>query len=206
MIYKTARIVFISFSILIALYPLAYFFPTGIKEVGLLSSKNAETLSNIYWNYGFYGHILFGGLALLIGWVQFLPDFRKKNISLHRIVGKVYVVAVLLSGLCAASILNSVSAGVVGKLGFGLLSAVWVMTTLLGFTSIRKGALLSHQRWMILSYAACWSAVTLRLWLPLSTYYFDGNFFKAYTLSAWLCWVPNIVFALWLISRQKKGL
>ncbi len=58
---------------------------------------------------------------------------------------------------------------------------------------------------MILSYAACWGAVTLRVWLPILTIYFDGNFTKAYDIVAWVSWVPNILVALGIISYAKTA-
>jgi hypothetical protein len=56
---------------------------------------------------------------------------------------------------------------------------------------------------MIYSYAACFAAVTLRLWLPLLVIGF-GDFIKAYTVVAWLCWVPNILVA-YLIVRKLRS-
>lgn len=54
---------------------------------------------------------------------------------------------------------------------------------------------------MIYSYAACFAAVTLRIWLPLLTAAFLGDFIKAYTIVAWLCWVPNIIVAYFIVRR-----
>ena len=56
---------------------------------------------------------------------------------------------------------------------------------------------------MIYSYAACFAAVTLRLWLPLLVFLF-GDFIKAYVLVSWLCWVPNIIVA-YFIQRSVLG-
>jgi hypothetical protein len=53
---------------------------------------------------------------------------------------------------------------------------------------------------MIYSYAACLAAVTLRLWLPVLSMTFQ-HFVTAYTIVAWLCWVPNIIVASIIASR-----
>ena len=55
---------------------------------------------------------------------------------------------------------------------------------------------------MFFSYAACFAAVTLRIWLPLLTIAM-GESNSAYRIVAWLCWVPNIIVAI-LILRNKK--
>ena len=73
--------------VVVSLYPIKYFF--GAKNVGLLSMKSPELLSDTFWNIGFYGHIVFGGIALLIGWTQFSKRLRTKRIKLHRNLGKV---------------------------------------------------------------------------------------------------------------------
>jgi len=56
---------------------------------------------------------------------------------------------------------------------------------------------------MIYSYAECFAAVTLRIWLPLLTLVL-GEFLTAYRIVAWLCWVPNILFAY--IWGRRKGI
>ena len=55
---------------------------------------------------------------------------------------------------------------------------------------------------MIYSYAACFAAVTLRIWLPILTSIL-GEFLSAYRIVAWLCWVPNLIVA-YIISNTKK--
>jgi len=56
---------------------------------------------------------------------------------------------------------------------------------------------------MIYSYAACFAAVTLRIWLPLLTMIY-GDFVKAYVIVAWLCWIPNIIVAGVITRRLPK--
>lgn len=198
---KVSWFVFAFLAIGVGLYPLLYFFID--REFGLLASKSDELLADVLWNIGFYGHILLGGLALTIGWVQFSKRIRSRNINLHRNLGKVYVVSVLISGICGIFIAINATGGIVTTLGFMALGLVWLYTTLRAFLAIRKGDLQLHQGMMIYSYAACFAAVTLRIWLPLLTIAF-GEFTSAYRIVAWLCWVPNIIFAYFWVKR--KGL
>ena len=53
---------------------------------------------------------------------------------------------------------------------------------------------------MIYSYAACFAAVTLRIWLPILLKIF-GDFIIAYSIVAWLCWVPNIIVANLIVRK-----
>ncbi|SHG91697.1 DUF2306 domain-containing protein [Flagellimonas flava] len=198
---KIAWVIFAFLAIGVGLYPLLYWLAP--EPVGLLLSKSAELISNQLWNIGFYGHITFGGIALLTGWSQFSKKIRSKKLKLHRNLGKIYVASALLSGICALYIGFYATGGLVTAAGFIGLGLVWLYTTLKAYSAIRTKDISLHQGMMIYSYAACFAAVTLRLWLPLLTMIF-GEFLIAYKIVAWLSWVPNIIFAHFWVKR--KGL
>ncbi len=186
-------------AIMIGLYPVMYFFVD--KNFGLLSTKSNDLLNSIAWNAGFYIHIISGGLALLIGWLQFNDKLRTRNAKLHRIIGKVYIISVLLSSVASFCIAFYATGGIIASLGFISLALIWFFTTVDAYLSIRNGKVHRHQKMMIYSYAACFAAVTLRIWLPLLNAYF-GDFATAYRIVAWLCWVPNILVAYIIINRK----
>src|SRR6476646_1892280 len=96
---KVLFIVIAIFSTMVGIYPVIYFLID--RKFGLLQSKSDALLSSISWNAGFYTHITLGGLALLIGWTQFVPKWRDQHLKLHRRVGKAYVIAALVSALAA---------------------------------------------------------------------------------------------------------
>lgn len=196
---KVAWFVFAFLAIGVGLYPLLYVFVDG--KIALLASKSDELLADVFWNIGFYGHILLGGVALMIGWVQFSEKIRSRNLSLHRNLGKLYVIAAVISGICGFYIAFNATGGLITTLGFMSLAVVWIFTTLKAYFAIRNGDIQLHQGMMIYSYAACFAAVTLRIWLPLLTAII-GDFTVAYRIVAWLCWVPNMVFAYFWVRRR----
>lgn len=198
---KVAWFVFVFLAIGVGLYPLLYL--VFDDDFGLLASKSDELLADVFWNIGFFGHILLGGLALMVGWVQFSKKLRNANLKRHRTVGKIYVVAALISGICGFFIAFNATGGLITTIGFMGLAIVWLSTTLKAYVAVRQGDLQLHQGMMIYSYAACFAAVTLRLWLPFLTMVFQ-DFTIAYRIVAWLCWVPNMVFAYFWVRR--KGL
>lgn len=198
---KVAWFVFAFLGVSVGLYPFLYFFLD--RKFGLLASKSEVLLIDVFWNIGFYGHILLGGLALMIGWVQFSKKIRSRNLNFHRNLGKIYVVAVIISGICGIFIALNATGGPIAMFGFIGLGLVWLYTTIKAYLAVRKGDLALHEGMMIYSYAACFAAVTLRIWLPLLTIAF-GDFIIAYRIVAWLCWVPNIIFAYFWVTR--KGL
>lgn len=201
MVSKIKWSIFGFLAVSIALYPLTYFFVE--ITFGLLQSKSAEILSDLAWNIGFYGHIIPGGIALGVGWLQFSQSLRKKNIQLHRNLGKLYVIMVLISGISAIYIALHATGGSIAKIGFLSLGFIWLYTTYKAYTAIKAHKIMSHQKFMIFSYAACFSAVTLRIWLPLLTGIF-GDFIPAYQVVAWLSWVPNMVVAFILSNQLSR--
>ena len=102
----------------IGLYPFMYFFVD--QQFGLLSTKSSEILTNALWNIGFYGHIVFGGFALLSGWTQFSKRMRRKRLGLHRNLGKFYVISVFISGITAIYIGFFATGGIISTSGFVL--------------------------------------------------------------------------------------
>ncbi len=196
---KIAWVIFAFLAIGVGLYPILYWLTP--EPVGILLSKTTELLANQLWNVGFYGHITFGGIALLTGWSQFSKKIRARNLRLHRNLGKVYVLSAVISGVCAIYIGFYATGGLITSLGFISLGVIWLYTTLKAYAAIRAKDLSLHQGMMIYSYAACFAAVTLRIWLPLLTIAF-GEFLVAYKIVAWLCWVPNIIFAYFWVKRK----
>jgi len=167
--------------------------------------ESDELLASTVWNTAFYTHITMGGLSLLIGWLQFNKTFREKRIAVHRAIGKVYIVAAALSAIAGITLGFSATAGVVSSAGFISLGIIWLITTQMAYVAIRNQQVEQHWKLMIYSYAACFAAVTLRIWLPVLNVLI-GDALLAYRIVAWLCWVPNLFFAYYLVRRQNYSL
>ena len=197
-ILKTALAIL---AVFIGLYPLFYFLQDNF---GLLGSKNSALLTSMLWSSSFYTHITAGGLALLFGWVQFNQRIRLSAAAIHRRLGKLYLLFALCSSVSSAYLALHAEGGVISATGFLCLAIVWFTTTFMGYTSIRKGRVIQHKRFMVFSYASCFAAVTLRIWLPLLIIIY-GDFIKAYVLVAWLCWLPNMFVAYMLTRNINKS-
>jgi len=198
---KILKIAIAVLATLIGLYPLFYFFQDNFA---LLGNKNSTLLASVLWNSAFYTHITAGGLALLIGWVQFNQRIRIATPAIHRNLGKLYLLLALCSSVSGAYLAFHAEGGMIAATGFLCLAIVWFTSTLIGYTSIVKGRVTQHRQFMIYSYAACFAAVTLRIWLPLLIFIY-GDFIKAYVVVAWLCWVPNILAAYILTRNMNKS-
>ncbi len=175
----------------------------SFDQIDLLNSKSPETLSNLLFRFSFYGHVIFGPLALMSGPFQFLPKFRAKRLPLHRAIGKFYIVACLIGGLAGLAAAQWATGGSMNQLGFSLLAASWLYTTTKAYLAIRQKDIDGHQAWMIRSYALTLSAVTLRIYLGLFQGPFGMSFPEAYQIVAWACWIPNLLVAeIWMRIRN----
>jgi len=185
----------------VGLYPLTYFIID--RKFGLLSTKTPELLADLTWNIAFYGHIIFGGIVLLIGWTQFSKYLRKNKMHLHRAIGKIYIIGVVISGICGLIIGINATGGLTAQIAFISMDICWLISTIMAYRYIKNKNILLHQYAMIMSYALCFSAVTLRIWLPILTSYY-GSFSVAYPIVAWVSWIPNFVVALGIIYFLEK--
>jgi hypothetical protein len=195
---------FIFLSIAIGLYPLAYYFSE--LGAGFLSGKPDELRNSLLWQIAFNIHITVGGISLLTGWAQFSSRLRTKYLNLHRLMGKIYLFCFILCNAAGLSIGFFATGGWISKLGFISMASIALTCTIMGYRAIVKKDILQHQLWMTYSFAACFGAVTLRLWLPLLVLYFQ-DFLPAYRIVAWLSWVPNLLVAYWInmstLSRES---
>jgi uncharacterized membrane protein len=200
--------VFIFFAILVGVYP--FFYLLFDMSQGFLASKTPELLQSIAWQAGFYTHILLGAIALLTGWSQFSKRIRNRSLKLHRTLGKIYLIAVCLSGTAGLYIAFYATGGYVTMFGFSGLAIAWLTTTLMAYRKILDKDIDQHQYWMIRSYAICFAAVTLRVWLPLFQFAIGMEFMPAYRIISWLCWVPNLIVAEIIVfnlqtSRSRRA-
>ena len=191
------------FAIAIGFYPIVYLFMD--ETAGLLSTKPAELLESTIWKMAFYQHISMGGLCLLVGWSQFVASIRNKHLGLHRILGKIYLIAVLLSGSAALYLAFFASTGWIAGLGFGGLALSWLYSSGKAYIAIRSGNTDLHQDWMIRSFALSFAAVTLRVWMPVLLGMLALDFSVGYPIVAWLCWVPNLLLAELIVHKRKTS-
>lgn len=198
--YRTTWFLFVFTAICIGIYPLIY--TVMPSSAGLLGTKSPELLSNSIWTIFFYAHIIGGGVSLLTGWPQFSSSIRNAKMKLHRTLGKVYLVAVLLGGISGVYISFFATGGFIPGFGFFCLGILWLTTTAIAYSSILKKDLRNHEKFMILSFACTFAAVTLRIWNPILIG-ITGDFISAYKIVAYLCWIPNVFVALFIIKRKK---
>ncbi len=152
----------------------------------------------------FLAHVLGGTVALVLGPWQFWTRLRDRRLKLHRWLGRVYLVAILVGGAAGLYMAAFAFGGLPARIGFAGLAVMWLTTGVMAYRRVRQGDYEAHREWMIRNYALTFAAVTLRLWLPLLML-LGFPFVTAYTSVAWLAWVPNLIAVeLYIAGRKAK--
>jgi uncharacterized membrane protein len=154
--------------------------------------------------WGIWTHAFVAMFALAVGPWQFRETLRQRRLAVHRTLGKIYVVAALLTGVTGLYMAAYAFGGLITHLGFGLLGAGVIIATSVAYRRIRARDTMAHREWMIRSFALIFAAVTLRILLPFLIVAHEGDFEPAYLWVSWLCWVPNVVWAEWYIRRTRS--
>ncbi|MFK7770460.1 MAG: DUF2306 domain-containing protein [Mariniblastus sp.] len=173
----------------------------AIVETDSQSGIFRRLLSVIPW--AGYAHIIGGSIALVLGGLQFSSRLRRRNLELHKLMGKAYVVCVLVSTLGAFVSLSFTQSPWPAKSAFWLLATLWPIATLAGYPRGEKFDFHWHGRLMILSYSMTCVAISLRLLLGLLLVS-EVDFRIAYPISAWGGLVGNLIIAFLLIGVISK--
>jgi uncharacterized membrane protein len=151
-------------------------------------------------------HVLSGILALMAGVFQFLGPIRHRFLRLHRILGVVYVASATALGLSGLVLAPTAHTGLVAVLGFTFLDVAMLFSTWTAVRMLVDRRIGEHRRWMIRSFSLVLAGVTLRvmtsIYAALAATGLTGMTFEtAYAGISWLCWVPNLLIALWVTRR-----
>lgn len=171
---------------------------------GFLSLKQAY-LPITHWKIAFYIHVFSSIFTLLAGFTQFSGSILKDHPHIHRMVGKVYVFNILFINFPAAMIMAIYANGfILSKTAFIVLDSLWFWFTLKAFLEIRKRNIQAHKDFMIRSFALTCSVLTLRTWKLILSNTLQLDPVTLYTADAWMGFLPNLLFAEWLIRSKRK--
>lgn len=163
----------------------------------------------ISWHYLSVAiHGLPGTLVLLIGPFQFVPAIRNRYPALHRVLGRIYLLGVLVGGVVAVFAALASTSGLAAQTGFLLLAAGWLYTGFMAYRTARQLQFSLHRVWMIRNYALSFAAVLLRIGIVLgqlyTARYSDGpiTFEETYTTSVWSSMLISYLVAEWFIVQR----
>jgi uncharacterized membrane protein len=182
----------------------AYYLYRGIK-FRFFTDGNLETKAIWY-----YLHLATALAPLLLGPLQFWKWLRVNHVTIHRTMGKIYIVGSLLGGLTAfyLGLTIDLEGSVLPLL---LLSITWLFMTISAWISIRQRNIVAHRLFVIRSYGLALVFVFLRLIgdIPQDKLFFfiESDVTRDVTLE-WVSWVIplltiELIFA-WIPSMGRK--
>ncbi len=104
-------------------------------------------------------HTISGVFALLAGPLQFSSRFRQRHLTLHRVLGRVYVIAVFIGAFTGIVL----AAGRPGLPGTSMQAAAWIVCTTAALITARNRQFVQHRQWMARSYAVTFTFVSSRV-------------------------------------------
>ncbi|MCF0049107.1 DUF2306 domain-containing protein [Dyadobacter sp. LJ53] len=152
-------------------------------------------------------HITAGGGALVMGFIQFWPKLRKYSWKLHRVIGLLYLMAILVSSLCAMVLAFSTAYEVNWAYAFSLQVwvGVWISSTAIAFYAALQRKFQLHQEWMVRSYLVTLAFILSGLAIKLPFIQRLGSFDEISPSLFWVGWsVPLYIYQVILSSRTRK--
>ncbi len=172
-------------------------------DVGFLRIKQ-DYIGINHWRIAFFIHVYASMWVLFAGFTQFSKTLLKKNRRLHRTLGYIYVVNVLLITGPAGFIMGLyANGGLVSRIGFVALAVLWIFFTAMALIKAKQKDFKAHRNFMIRSYALTLSALTLRAWKYGITNTMHLPPMDVYRVVAWLGWAGNLAVAEYLIYRYN---
>jgi hypothetical protein len=152
-------------------------------------------------------HITAGGGALILGPLQFWGRFRARYIRLHRWVGVGYLLAILVSSICAV-ILSFTTARVVNwayAFSAQVWVTVWIISTVIAYRAALQKKFKLHQEWMTRSYIVTLAFIISGLTLKYLLHIGFGTFEDISPSLFWMGWsVPLFVYQVILSGKANK--
>jgi hypothetical protein len=152
-------------------------------------------------------HITAGGGALILGPIQFWDRLRNNNWKLHRIVGILYLLAILASGTCAVILAVTTAYAVNWAYAFSaqVWVTVWITSSFIAYYTARKRKFKLHKEWMTRSYIVTLAFVVSGLLIKLPAVQQLGDFADISPSLFWLGWaVPLYIYEIVLSYHRKS--
>jgi uncharacterized membrane protein len=178
------------------------------SEIPLLRQRTERAyLGTIPWLI--VPHAIGGVIALLSGPLQFSGRLRRRNPRFHRVLGRVYVLSVIIAAPLAIVMSNHrhdpraiyfVAATIVQ-------AGTWFLVTAAAFLTARNRHFQQHREWMVRSYAVTFTFVGTRVLQPIPAWnhHSEAGFAMEIIVITFLAiLIPDIAFHWSELTARRK--
>lgn len=163
------------------------YFPPNFDSLFL---QGREATFNGTYRAAFYIHIVSAPVVLFNGLILMSEFVRRRHRALHRCLGRVQVIVLLLLVLPSSVVMSRHAfAGWSAGLSFLVLSATTAVCAIAGIVNARRRRYDQHRRWMLRCYVLICSAVTLRLMSGIAGLVEVSSAEVAYIVATWSSWL-----------------
>lgn len=154
-----------------------------------------------------------GGMAtaLALGWVQFVPAWRRARPKLHRALGSFFLAGIALGGAGAIGMVfggNTYGSAnpamqLTVEQGMLMLAAMMWLSALVAMRWLVAGDLRRHGDWMLMAYALVCTAIPQRI--GFLVYGWLGHDYEtSFQLTTQFIVQPMVLLAVWLIAARRR--
>jgi uncharacterized membrane protein len=150
-------------------------------------------------------HAIAGVLATVLGPFQFSTRLRQRHLAWHRLMGKVYAIAVCLAAPMVILLSRGFSA--LDQVAGDAQASIWLLCTVCAFLTARNRQITVHRQWMIRSYAFTLNFIFSRVLNPIPAYFnLSENAFSAvlFLLTIIYLVVTDVAFS-WRELTHKRA-
>jgi uncharacterized membrane protein len=200
-------------TLLFGLYILAFYFASYLTE----PYKWNESLAGLHVpggtvaNSGIGLHFLAGGIILILGCVQLLPAIRQHLPRLHRISGRVYLLACLTTSI--GGLIFIATRGTIGgrlmDIGFGLYGVLMFVCVVQTYRYARRQEFARHRAWALRLFALAVGSWLYRmeygLWFMFTDAIGHQDDFRGWFdgVMAFFFFVPNLLVVELILRSQR---
>ncbi len=196
-----SRVILFSILALLSIYVL--------KEIILFYfDSTADHTRFVAMSWVLVPHGLLGMIALVVGPLQFSTTLRKKNIQLHKRLGKIYIFSILLS-MPFAILLNLYYTipGATATFIFENITqaSVWAITAGMAWVAASRRQITIHKTWAARSYGMTLVFVLTRIYNPMPLF-IENSTINDFTHFLWFMIVFSLVVPdLLVFSKELFG-
>lgn len=146
-------------------------------------------------------HVVPGLAFFLVGPFQFVGWIRERHISVHRWMGRTYVVLGTVAAITSILMAHRFPAfgGVGTATATYLFGSLFLVCLALALRHVLRGDIVHHREWMIRGFAIALGVSSIRLAVLFFAIFSDLTFMEIFPTSFWLGFTVNLMVAeIWI--------
>ncbi|WP_242092839.1 DUF2306 domain-containing protein [Aestuariivivens sediminicola] len=203
-VFKTKSYLYVLAWLLLMVFSAKFIIKNALPYFGF-----DEAVFGKLWDYkwSLIAHVSGGILAIIIGPFQFWKSFRNKFLRIHKLLGRIYLIAILIGTLSAIHLAWTSALKIHWTWAMSLqgLAFAWMVTAGMAYISVRRKRIQQHRDWMARSYVVTFAFVTFRWLYELPMLQDLGTFIERGPTTIWVSWtVPLLITEIFISWNKKK--